>query len=42
MKYLKESGGIFRDMMIHDFDLIRFYLGNDEPAKIIASSINLI
>ena len=41
MKYLKESGGIFRDMMIHDFDLVRFYLGNDEPAKIIASGSNI-
>ena len=29
IKYLKESGGIFRDMMIHDFDLCRFYLGNE-------------
>ncbi|MDC3065805.1 Gfo/Idh/MocA family oxidoreductase, partial [Candidatus Pelagibacter sp.] len=41
MKYLKESGGIFRDMMIHDFDLVRFYLGKDEPAKIIASGSNI-
>ena len=24
IKYLKESGGIFKDMMIHDFDLARF------------------
>ena len=28
--YLKSSGGIFRDMMIHDFDLCRFYLKNDK------------
>ena len=28
--YLKSSGGIFRDMMIHDFDLCRYYLKNDE------------
>ncbi len=41
MKYLHESGGIFRDMMIHDFDLIRFYLGKDEPTKIIASGSNM-
>ena len=27
ISYLKSSGGIFRDMMIHDFDLCRFYLG---------------
>ena len=30
ISYLKSSGGIFRDMMIHDFDLCRFYLGKDE------------
>lgn len=27
MEYLRGSGGIFRDMMIHDFDLARFVLG---------------
>tara|TARA_B100000035_G_scaffold202446_1_gene173144 strand:- start:248 stop:1249 length:1002 start_codon:yes stop_codon:yes gene_type:complete len=41
IKYLKESGGIFKDMMIHDFDLARFYLGNDEPDKIIATGSNI-
>ena len=41
IKYLKESGGIFRDMMIHDFDLARFYLGNDEPEKLIATGSNI-
>ena len=41
IKYLKESGGIFKDMMIHDFDLVRFYLGNDEPEKIIATGSNI-
>ena len=41
IKYLKESGGIFRDMMIHDFDLVRFYLGKDEPLKLIASGSNI-
>ena len=34
--YLKISGGIFKDMMIHDFDLCRFYLGNDEIKEIYA------
>ena len=34
--YLKSSGGIFRDMMIHDFDLCRLYLGNDEIIEINA------
>jgi len=34
--YLKSSGGIFRDMMIHDFDLCRLYLGKDEIKEIHA------
>ncbi len=36
--YLKSSGGILRDMMIHDFDLCRFYLKNDEIIEITAST----
>ena len=36
LKYLKNSGGIFRDMTIHDFDLARFYLDKD-PIKEIFS-----
>ena len=28
-------------MMIHDFDLIRFYLGNDEVKEIFATATNL-
>ncbi|MEM6307567.1 MAG: inositol 2-dehydrogenase [Pseudomonadota bacterium] len=27
--YITSSGGIFRDMMIHDFDMARFLLGED-------------
>ena len=27
--YVKSSGGIFRDMMIHDFDLARFLVGEE-------------
>lgn len=42
MAYLKVSGGIFRDMTIHDFDLIRFYLGNDEVKEIFATTTNLL
>ena len=34
--YLKSSGGIFRDMMIHDFDLCRLYLGKDEISEVQA------
>ncbi len=36
--YLKSSGGIFRDMMIHDFDLCRYYLKNDEISEINSSA----
>ena len=35
--YLRSSGGIFRDMMIHDFDLCRYYLNNDEISEISSS-----
>ena len=38
ISYLKASGGIFKDMMIHDFDLCRFYLGNDEIKEIYATT----
>ncbi|NNG04930.1 MAG: inositol 2-dehydrogenase [Inquilinus sp.] len=34
--YLKVSGGLFRDMMIHDFDLARFVLG-EEPVEVFAT-----
>ena len=40
-KYLKKSGGIFRDMTIHDFDLVRFYLGKDKIKEIFASASNI-
>ena len=42
ISYLKSSGGIFRDMMIHDFDLCRFYLGNDEINEIHASASSFV
>lgn len=29
ISYIKSSGGIFRDMMIHDLDMARFLLGED-------------
>jgi myo-inositol 2-dehydrogenase/D-chiro-inositol 1-dehydrogenase len=35
LDYVKVSGGLFRDMMIHDFDLARFLLA-EEPAEITA------
>ena len=39
INYLKISGGIFKDMMIHDFDLVRFYLQNDEVESIYSKRI---
>jgi myo-inositol 2-dehydrogenase/D-chiro-inositol 1-dehydrogenase len=39
--YLKESGGMFRDMTIHDFDLTRFILGNDPIVEIFATGDRL-
>lgn len=33
--YISQSGGLFRDMMIHDFDLARFLLG-EEPEEMHA------
>lgn len=35
--YLEVSGGIFRDQMIHDFDIARFFLGDDEPIELTAT-----
>ncbi len=29
VSYIERSGGIFRDMMIHDFDMARFLVGED-------------
>ncbi|MDC0943996.1 Gfo/Idh/MocA family oxidoreductase, partial [Candidatus Pelagibacter sp.] len=40
-KYLKVSGGIFKDMMIHDFDLLRFYLDKDELDSIFSTATNM-
>jgi myo-inositol 2-dehydrogenase/D-chiro-inositol 1-dehydrogenase len=33
--YVKRSGGLFRDMMIHDLDMARFLLG-EEPVEVMA------
>ena len=41
LNYLRHSGGIFKDMMIHDFDLLRFYLSKDEIKSIFASASNI-
>lgn len=39
--YIKRSGGIFRDMTIHDFDMARFLLG-EEPETVMASASVLV
>jgi len=42
VSYLKGSGGIFRDMTIHDFDLARFILGDDPVEEVFASGSVLV
>jgi len=39
--YIKVSGGLFRDMTIHDFDMARFMLG-EEPVSVQASAAALV
>lgn len=39
--YLKVSGGILRDMTIHDFDMARYILG-EEPATVLATGSRLV
>ncbi len=39
--YIKTSGGIFRDMMIHDLDMARFLLG-EEPVELSAAGSCLV
>lgn len=41
ISYIKSSGGIFRDMMIHDFDMARFLLGED-PVSVYAVGSALV
>ena len=41
LSYVRVSGGLFRDMMIHDFDLARFVLA-EEPTSITAVGSVLI
>ena len=40
--YLKNSGGLFRDCTIHDFDLSRFILGEDPIVEISAYGSQLV
>ena len=39
--YVRASGGLFRDMTIHDLDLARFLLG-EEPTELWASASTLV
>ncbi len=41
INYIQSSGGIFRDMMIHDFDMARFLLGED-PVQVFAVGSSLV
>ncbi|MCY6382193.1 inositol 2-dehydrogenase [Hoeflea prorocentri] len=40
--YLRGAGGMIRDMTIHDFDLARYLLGDDEPVEVWACAQALI
>ncbi|MEZ5450410.1 MAG: inositol 2-dehydrogenase [Thiolinea sp.] len=40
-EYIAVSGGLFRDMMIHDFDMARWLLG-EEPTRIYATGSVLV
>ena len=41
VSYIERSGGLYRDMMIHDFDMARFLLG-EEPVEVHAVGSNLV
>jgi myo-inositol 2-dehydrogenase/D-chiro-inositol 1-dehydrogenase len=41
LSYVAHSGGLYRDMMIHDFDMARFLLG-EEPVAISAMGSALV
>lgn len=41
VSYIKVSGGLFRDMMIHDFDMANFIMG-EAPVSISASGASLV
>lgn len=41
VSYIARSGGLFRDMMIHDFDMARFLLG-EEPVAVMAVGSSVV
>lgn len=40
VEYIKVSGGIFRDMTIHDFDMARFFLGDIVEVQAIGQNLD--
>ena len=41
ISYVERSGGLYRDMMIHDFDIVRFMLG-EEPIELTGYGSSLV
>ncbi len=41
MEYVKSSGGIFMDQMIHDFDMIRYLTGKEAAAVFSRGSVQI-
>jgi myo-inositol 2-dehydrogenase / D-chiro-inositol 1-dehydrogenase len=41
IEYVRRSGGLFRDMMIHDFDMVRWLLA-EEPVEVFAAASVLV
>ncbi|PPK47072.1 oxidoreductase family protein [Trinickia symbiotica] len=41
LSYIEVSGGLYRDMMIHDFDTACWLMGG-APARIFASGASLV
>lgn len=41
VSYVKVSGGLYRDMMIHDFDMVNFLMG-DAPETVFASGSSIV
>ena len=39
LEYLKRSGGIFKDMLIHDFDVFRWILGDEAESVYATGSV---
>jgi myo-inositol 2-dehydrogenase/D-chiro-inositol 1-dehydrogenase len=42
VSYIATSGGLFRDMMIHDFDMARFLLLGEEPVELHAVGSSVV